>query len=309
MTQTIRTVISIALGLLVTVSLSIQAQQPTRFLTLSPPDGLPIIPVLEGWVANEDGSRALIFGYINRNDTAVDIPLGENNYIEPAEFNGMQPSHFGPRRGPQIFSVTLPADQADIDVWWYVKTGDSEVLKVPGRAGISAYELDYDRPRPQGSIQPLVAFSENAAKSRGHMALIEDYPEQVTAGTQIVLTAYVEDISVRDSSDVRFEEPLDVGVHFSQHQGPGEVVFTRHESTPEPEEEEADSDDGTRRRFRGPAENEVRVKGAGTANVYATFSEPGEYMIRIMVENWSAPDSSQGDQCCASNAYQRVTVR
>jgi hypothetical protein len=308
MTQTIRTVISIALGLLLAVSLSVQAQQPSRFLTLSPPDGLPIIPVLEGWVANEDGSRSFVFGYINRNDTAVDIPIGENNYMEPAEFNGMQPTHFDTRRGPQVFTVTVPADRADEDVWWYVKTGDSEVLKVPGRARDSAYEIDFIRPRPQGSLQPMVGFGENGQRARGNQALVEDFSGQVTAGEPVVLTVNVEDISQRDPNDIRFGEPLDVGIHWSHHQGPGSIEFTRHESTPEPEAQEVPA--GAPARFRrGPAPNEVDVKGSGVASVYATFSEPGEYMVRVMVENWSAPDSSQGDQCCWSNAYQRITVR
>ena len=91
MTQTFRTVISIALGLLISVSFTTQAQTPPRFLTLAPPEGFPIIPILEGWIRHPDGSRELVFGYINRNEEAVDVPLGENNFIEPAEFNGMQP--------------------------------------------------------------------------------------------------------------------------------------------------------------------------------------------------------------------------
>ena len=145
MIQIYRTVISAALGLLLAVSISAQAQPPTRFLTLSPPDGLPIIPILEGWVANEDGSRSFIYGYINRNDTAVYIPRGEGNRMEPAEFNGMQPEHFEAGRGPQVFTVTVPADRADEDVWWHLKTGASDELKVPGRARDGAYEIDFIR--------------------------------------------------------------------------------------------------------------------------------------------------------------------
>ena len=40
--------------LLLAVSLPTQGQddQP-RFLSLTPPEGLPIIPLMEGWVANE----------------------------------------------------------------------------------------------------------------------------------------------------------------------------------------------------------------------------------------------------------------
>jgi hypothetical protein len=46
-----------------------------------------------------------------------------------------------------------------------------------------------------------------------------------------------------------------------------------------------------------------------TVRVVATFSEPGEYMLRAQVDNFRAPDSSSGDQCCWTNGYVRVTVR
>ena len=48
--------------------------------------------------------------------------------------------------------------------------------------------------------------------------------------------------------------------------------------------------------------------GEGGGRVIATFAEPGEYLIRTLVENYKAPDSSAGDQCCWTNIYQRVTV-
>jgi hypothetical protein len=309
MNQNYRTVISAALGLLLAVSVSAQAQPPTRFLTLSPPDGLPIIPVLEGWIANEDGSRSMVFGWINRNDKAAYIPIGENNRLEPAEFNGMQPEHFDAGRGAQVFMVTLPADRADEDVWWHIKSGDGgEELKVPGRARDAAYEIDFIRPRPQGSLQPMAGFGEDGARARGIMAMVENYSATVTTGTPVALTVNVEDISQRDASDPRFGEPLNVGIHFELHQGPGSVEFTRHESTPEPEVRELPP--GVPARFRrGSAPNEVTVPGQGVASVYANFSTPGEYMIRVVVENFSAPDSSQGDQCCSTNIYQRVTVQ
>ena len=50
------------------------------------------------------------------------------------------------------------------------------------------------------------------------------------------------------------------------------------------------------------------AEGRGTANVYATFSEPGQYMLRIQVDNWAGPDSSEADQCCWTNVYQTVRV-
>jgi hypothetical protein len=31
-------------------------------------------------------------------------------------------------------------------------------------------------------------------------------------------------------------------------------------------------------------------------------------MLRIMAENFRSPDSQDGDQCCWTNVYQKVTV-
>ena len=56
-----------------------------------------IVPIFDGWYRNEDGSSDLCFGYYSLNtEEAVDIPLGPANAIEPAEFDGGQPTHFDP---------------------------------------------------------------------------------------------------------------------------------------------------------------------------------------------------------------------
>ncbi|PCJ27065.1 MAG: hypothetical protein COA96_03890 [SAR86 cluster bacterium] len=311
MQQIHKPLVSLVLGLLIAFSVSAQAQdQQPRFLSLTPPEGLPIIPVLEGWIANADGTISFSFGMINRNEEAVDIPIGANNYIEPAQHSGQQPTHFPPGRGTGIFTVTVPNDQKEIDVWWHLVSSTGEDLKVPGRWGTSAYELDFIRPRPQGGMQPMVGIGENGRQSAGLSAQIGDYPGgTVAVGDQVTISVNVSDPSNRDSSDPRFSEPLDIGVEFNKWQGPGNVEFARHESTIVEENPYAETD----RRFRFFREKKVNqapvTGGSGTASVYATFSEPGEYIISTKVDNFSAPDSSNGDQCCWSNIYQRITVR
>src|SRR6187401_2549690 len=55
----------------------------------------PVSPVFEGWTENADGTHTLSFGFFNRNSAqAVEIPIGPNNFIEPAIFNGNQPTSF-----------------------------------------------------------------------------------------------------------------------------------------------------------------------------------------------------------------------
>ena len=59
------------------------------------PTGQPVIPVFEGWMTRPDSTHDLCFGYFNMNlEEAIDIPLGPDDYIEPPEFDGAQPTHF-----------------------------------------------------------------------------------------------------------------------------------------------------------------------------------------------------------------------
>lgn len=182
------------------------------------------------------------------------------------------------------------------------------MLKIPGRYGESAYELDFIRPRPAGSMQPLVGFGEDGAQAAGLTALMGAHEGTVTVGQQIELAVNVSDPSMRDTSDPRFKDPFPVGVHFNKYQGPGAIEFARHESTPEPVNPY--TEDNPRFRFyRAPGANEVSVEGGiGIARVYATFNAPGEYVVIVKAENFRAPDSQEGDQCCWTNVYQKVTV-
>ena len=292
------------------ISVSAQSADNGRFLSLTPPDGLPIIPVLEGWIDNQDGTTSFSFGIINRNEEGVDIPIGEANRIEPAKWDGIQPTYFPPGRSTGAFTVTVPNAERETDVWWYLKTGSNEELKVPGRYGASAYELDFILPRPQGALQPRVGLGEDGDQLPGLYAQIGDYPGgAVSVGERVELVVNASDPAERDPTDPRFGEPLPMGVAFMKYQGPGDVEFTSHESTPAAENPYNEND----RRYnfwRAPAANELEIPGpAGTARVYATFSAPGDYIISTKVDIHEAPDSSNGDQCCWTNVYQRVTVR
>lgn len=299
------TSIGVALAMLIGAILPVQAQQPPpRLLTIPMPSGTPIIPVMEGWSPEADGSVTISFGYINRNTEEVEIiPHGPNNRIEPASLDGHQPTVFETGRHTGAFTVNIPADMASETIWWHIKTGNHEATKAPGRGGAAAYELDW-RPRPQGSVQPTGSFSANGPQVAGLYTEPQDFGRSVAVGTPVTLTAYVNDPSERDRTDDRFVDLLPVGVSFHTHQGPAPVTFERHSSTVIPE-----PDPNARFRRPPPGPNYVPVAdGGGTANVNAIFNEPGEYMIRVLVQNYTAPDSSAGDQCCWTNLYQKITV-
>jgi hypothetical protein len=281
-----------------------------------------VAPFLEGWFTNPDGTFSFSFGYLNLNGDTVDIPVGERNKIEPARFDGMQPTVFLPGRHRGMFVVTVPGEMRDDDVWWTITNDNGEVTRVPGRTVWSAYMLDHG-PRPHGSVPPTVMFEGTPGEGLGHHGIVAQGAVTATAGQPVELAVNVHDRSIRDTTDARFREPIATRVVFTPYQKPAEgmVEFTRHPSTPVPEPPAGRGDDagggggggGGGGRGRGntpPPPNEVMVAGGqGTARVMATFSAPGEYLINAQADNWRVPDSSSGDQCCWTNGYIRVTVR
>jgi len=262
----------------------VHAQQ--RRLPLAPvlPKGDEVAPFFEGWYRNDDGTFTLSFGFFNLNtEQVLDIPVGPNNSIEPAEFDGMQPTHFPvrPRRDRGVFHVTVPASYEDGEqaVVWTI-TANGYTNATPGRVGIPALQLDYG-PRAMGSVAPVVRFSPDGPEGQ-HIQGLWGEPRTATVGEPLTLTLWTEEVSVRAPEDM-VNQVVDVGLSWFKHQGPAGAV----------------SVDPRRAVVEG---------GTGEATATVVFSEPGEYVLRARVDNWAANDSTGGDQCCWTNAYVRVTV-
>ena len=247
-------------------------------------NGQTVSPFFEGWYANADGSITYSFGYYNRNlDQTIEIPLGEDNFIEPAEYDGVQPTTFKPvnysgyngRRERGVFGVTVPSGYTG-DVVWTLRMNGQE-LRVPARAESPAYELSTHR-MAMGSFPPRVWFNADGAdKSGGPEGVTAESILQAKVGEPIDITFFASDEgSARDES-------VPLNVSFWKHQGPGEVTF---------------------------AEDMLSIQPVdfGSVTATATFDQAGDYMVRIRVDNHRAPDSAHGDQCCWSNGFQRVTV-
>jgi len=300
----------------------------------SSPGNRHLAPFMEGWYANEDGTFSISFGYLNANSDTMIVPLGPDNFIEPAQFDGLQPTVFVPGHQRGLFAVTLPADMEETDVWWTIRKPNGDVSRVPGRIGAVAYQLDWFA-RPHGSMHPLVSFDGQNGDGRGPPGLMADRVEPASVGSPVALSVNARDPSERDQDDFRFRNATPVNVTWSQLQGPGRVEFTRHESNPLPEPSAGRGGRGggggggaapdsaaiaaggagaaaaARSGGRGrasPPQNIRLTEGYGTGSVYATFSAPGEYLMRARVDNFNSADSSGGDQCCWTNAFIRVTV-
>ena len=260
------------------------------------------IPFFRGWYPNSNGTYTLSFGYFNRNrEEVVHLPLGPNNYIEPAEFDGGQPTFFPPRREAGVFTVTLPGNLAESGtrVVWTI-TANGVTHSVPGRIGVAYYALSHGA-MAMGSLPPMLKFRRNGPELWGPETTTGDprrdpvalegegpigsvgnlLPMTASVGTPLALTIWVADRFESEARGVGSDRArLTPGVTWYTHQGPSPVAFGEE---PEPEQD-------------------------GEATTTATFSEPGTYVLRVRVDNFNPLDSSSGDQCCWTNGYISVTV-
>ena len=215
------------------------------------PKGQPIIPLFDGWYPNEDGSSTICFGFFNMNsEQSLDIPLGEDNYIE-TDYPGLDlsevliPTHFDPlppayRHVFCAYSINVPADfNTSHRITWYL-TANNQTLSVPGKV-IPPYVLDEPRSNGRGDVAPLVTLTEDGESVRGRSGI--HHPGKILSSVSepVSLSAYIE-----HSDDI-------VWVGWSKHNGPGTVTFDKKE-------------------YETKAVN---------ARVQARFSKPGNYVIRM----------------------------
>jgi len=109
------------------------AQAPANQLPMEPPRdfGTSITPSMEGWFENPDGTKTFIVGYLNRNSKVeVDVPIGENNKIEPGNPDQSQPTFFETDRKWDVFVIKVPKDFGDKVIKWTI-TSNGETQSVP----------------------------------------------------------------------------------------------------------------------------------------------------------------------------------
>lgn len=280
-------------ALLAAGSVSLKAQNPvsgaarTEMVRNLRPSGQPVIPIFEGWYPKVDGTFDLCFGYFNLNtEQVVDIPLGPSNYIEPARFNGRQPTHFDvvPDRDLRhfcVFAVNVPADFGTTNRVVWTLGIDGKSYSVPGHLRAVTYRIQEPDMPSRGSVAPLLRFLEPAGQEgRGRSGVMAG---PVTTKLESSLPVRVEVIEpITSTPHSKFEI---VTALWAKHQGPGEVTFRR-----------MDDQEGS---------GTSAPKGTGLRTT-ATFSEPGDYLLRVQAFSGRRPQWQS--QCCWTNGYVKVTV-
>lgn len=242
---------------------------------LPPPiirNGNAIFPALEGWFRNADGTTTLLVGYYNRNESALDIPIGPNNHIDPGGPDLSQPTHFLPRRQYGVFSITVPRDFGSKRLTWTLNAyGQPQTIPLWINP---PYLLDPFRNSSDGNTPPRVRFApagpETVAVPRGIARTLE---AKVGKPLDLVLFATDEGVPAGRGAAAA------VAMTWTKYRGPGEVRF----------------------------ETASPSFSNGRAVTTASFPSAGEYWLRAQVNDVSGEGGS-GQQCCWTNAHVRVNV-
>jgi len=267
-------------NLAVAVAIAISALPRQLPLEPAKDSGQSITGAFEGWYANADGSFTLLVGYFNRNQKEIlDIPVGPNNRIEPGGPDQGQPTHFLPRRQWGVFTITVPKDFGDKKLTWtLVANGQTTVIPMSLNP---LWVVEPFKDAGVGNTPPVVRFESGGpafqGPPRGIGASFSAKPSEPLA-----LTVWVtDDGRVPPESRPRAGPP--VTISWSQFRGPATVTFA-------------------------DARPRVDPSAAGKATTTATFSEPGEYILRAQANDTSG-DGGGGFQCCWTNVHVKVTVK
>ena len=242
--------------------------------------GQSVSASFEGWYPNPDGTRSLVFGYFNRNyDEHLDLPIGPDNRFEPGPADRGQPTYFHPRRQTGVFAVVVPADFGNQRLTWSL-TAYGQTIAIPGHVRLE-WEITALEEITSGNTPPVLRFGgPDAAPGQGPLGVRSALTAAVS--TPVEVTVWAADDGVRKSWAA--QRPARFGLVWSKYGGPGDVTFSN--ATP-------------------------AVDETGKATTTATFSEPGEYVLRVLAWDDSGGQSAimaGGFFCCWTNGYVTVQV-
>ncbi len=242
--------------------------------------GQNVAPIFEGWQRKSDGSFDFVFGYMNRNyGEELDIPVGPDNECSPAPVDCGQPTHFGIRRKQFVFRVNVPATwPKDKVVLWTLK---SRGTVQSAKAWLTPrYEIDDGtivenntggRPEPGNKPPTITKGSERLAVTLPNVTTVavtatdDSLPKPKTGPAPAPAEPRkpsANPLLETQLADRRARRPDGVGVEWVHYRGPvgGKVKFD-------------------------PATNPPIFGAPVTGTTKATFTLPGEYVLRAIVSD------------------------
>ena len=256
--------------------------------------GTSITGAFEGWYDSPDGSHVFLVGYYNRNiKTPMDIPIGSNNRIEPGGPDMGQPTHFLPGRQTGVFTITVPkAFAKDQRLTWTI-VANGQPTQIPLRLNTD-YNVSPFKDAAVGNTPPVIhLFEEKAAAIQGPVNSIANaISRAATVAAGISLPVWTEDDAKYTSgtnAPMR-NAPPPVTIMWAKYRGPGTVTF-----------------DNAKPKLEVIAGGKVDEPFRGKATVQAKFSEPGDYVLQIVANDYSGAGGG-GEVCCWTTAMVKVAV-
>jgi hypothetical protein len=281
-----RCFLAVAIAML-TAAGSANAQLP---LEPARESGQSVTPAYEGWFRNADGTISLLAGYFNRNQTqTLDIPVGPNNRIEPGGPDQGQPTHFLTHRQWGVFTIVVPGDFRDGKITWTL-VANGKPMSVPMSLH-KDYEIAPLKDAALGNTPPVLRILDPQGRSSQASQASREFhgpPRGIatsfsaTLSHPLTLAVSLTDDNVADPRRPAGQAPLTVSWSQFRGPGPGSVIAF-----------------GTPKSAVGKTE--------GKATTTATFSEPGEYLVRAQANDVSG-DGGGGFQCCWTSVLIKVNV-
>jgi hypothetical protein len=260
--------------------------------------GTSITPGYYGWYDNPDGTHNFLIGYFNRNtEREIDIPIGPNNKFEPGDPDRGQPTHFLPRRQYGMFVVTVPKDFPKTQKinWTLSYNGTTTTIPFYMHVDYNLTPTKSTEESPNGKFNepPILRFGPNQPTHRGPgVTMAKAIARTATVGTPMPIEMEVDDDALYSSGgNAPLANATPVTVVVSKYRGPADVKIAE-----------------ARPKFTTTKGGKALEDYSGKATTTATFSQPGEYVLHIMVGDLSG-NGGGGSGCCWTNALMKVTVR
>jgi hypothetical protein len=250
-------------------------------------EGTSITGAFEGWFKNPDGTFNLLIGYYNRNrKQELNIPVGPNNRIEPGGPDRGQPTHFMTGRNWGMFAIKVPADFGPNKLTWtIVANGQTTIIPLSLKTD---WEISPLQEASVGNTPPTISFEEKGPSVQGPQGLTTERSAKV--GTPLPITVWVtDDDKFTSNNGVRPRVmPPPVVLKWTWFRGPAAVTISPERPMVE--------------KIERPG-----VAFAGKATTTATFTQPGDYVLHVVANDYSG-EGGGGFQCCWTNAQVKVSV-
>jgi hypothetical protein len=255
--------------------------------------GSSVTGAFEGWFTSESDktARTFLIGYYNRNtQQELDIPIGPNNRIEPGGPDMGQPTHFLPGRHWGMFAIPVPQDFTPQDKYTWTIFANGRYTTIPLRLNAD-YVISPFSEIAVGNTPPVIRFEPDGPPIQGPIATLPHAAARTTSVAKpLVLTLWITDDMkyTNGTSAPRTGNRPPVTLLWSKYRGAGAVKF-----------------DKDRPQADGTASESQGFNGKATTS--ATFSEPGDYVLHVTVNDYSG-DGGGGFQCCWTTGLVKVSV-